>query len=50
MESGVAISAILSNNIISYSYQNMKTLIDKEQGLEVNILVSEPQEGNRKIR
>ena len=50
MENGVAISAISSNYIFSYSYQNIKTLIDREQGLEVNLLDSQPYESNRKIR
>ena len=34
MENGVAISAISSNYIFSYSYQNIKTLIDRSKGLK----------------
>ena len=38
MENGVAISGNFSSYIISYYYQNMKTLNDQEQGLQVNLL------------
>ena len=50
MENGVAISGNFSNYIISYYYQNMKTLNDQEQGLQVNLLDWQPYESNRKIR
>lgn len=50
MENGVAISGNFSNYIISYYYQNKKTLNDQEQGLKVNLLDWQPYESNRKIR